>query len=128
MEDMQEIAWNAGLPQGSETQEHNLLDLLKAWQLPEQFCRGVSERWRCKVAQLATGDDDLCRHVLREDPVFLSPSYARRAFEQVGSDALDYLIDDPERNEFPRQKIAFVAGAANVPRTTAPEVRRTGAG
>ncbi len=89
---------------------HILQDLFRKWEMPDQFVAGVSQRWKCQVVPLARNEDEIRVHTLHGDPVLLSSDYAQKVFDQVGDDALDYLIEDPERNVFPRQKIAFVAG------------------
>ncbi len=89
---------------------HILQDLFRKWEIPGQFVEGVSKRWKCQVVPLAKNEDEIRVHTLRGYPVLLSEDYAKTVFDQVGDDALDYLIEDPERNVFPRQKIAFVAG------------------
>ncbi len=89
---------------------HVMHDLFKAWELPEQFVKGLSRRWKCQVVPLARDEDEIRLHTLHGDPVLLSNHYAKKVFDLVGDDALDYLIENPERNKFPRHKIAFVAG------------------
>ena len=89
---------------------HVMQDLFKNWELPEHFVKGVSRRWKCQVIPLARNEDEIRLHTLHGDPVLLDNRYAQKVFDQVGDDALDYLIENPERNNFPRQKIAFVAG------------------
>mmetsp|Transcript_15963 Transcript_15963/g.38851 ORF Transcript_15963/g.38851 Transcript_15963/m.38851 type:complete len:505 (+) Transcript_15963:193-1707(+) len=91
-------------------EEVGLKELLRSWQIPSEFTEGLSERWQCDVIPFAADEKELAQHVLDGTPVLASPSFAARACEQVGSDALDYLIDDPQHNTFPRPKIAFVAG------------------
>ena len=90
--------------------DYVLQDLFRKWEMPDQFVAGVSNRWKCQVVPLAQNEDEIRVQTLHGDPVLLSSEYAKKVFDQVGNDALDYLIEDPERNVFPRQKIAFVAG------------------
>lgn len=90
--------------------QHVMHDLFRSWELPEQFVNGMSRRWKCLVVPLARDEDEIRLKTLHGDPVLISSHYATKVFELVGDDALDYLIENPERNKFPRQKIAFVAG------------------
>lgn len=79
-------------------------------QVPPEFREGISARWRCEIVPTATNEEEIRQHVLDGTPVLVPADYGRRACEQVGDDALEYLTGDPERNHFPRPKIAFVAG------------------
>ena len=78
-------------------------------QVPPEFCEGISARWRCELVPTATTEEEIRQHVLDGTPVLVPAEYGKRACEQVGDDALEYLTGDPERNEFPRPKIAYVA-------------------
>lgn len=79
-------------------------------QVPPEFREGISARWRCELVPTATTEEEIRQHVLDGTPVLVPAEYGKHACEQVGDDALEYLTGDPERNEFPRPKIAFVAG------------------
>ena len=107
MSDLRRIS-SGDLPQSAH---HVLKEVFEKWELPEQFVSGLSSRWKCQISPFARTEEEIRFHALQGNPVLVDPSYAQQAFEQVGADALDYLIGDPQRNVFPRPKIAFVAGS-----------------
>jgi len=89
---------------------HVLADLFREWQIPPEFYEGMSERWRCRIVPAAATEEEVRQHVLDGTPVLVPAEYGKRACDQVGDDALEYLTGDADRNSFPRPKIAFVAG------------------
>jgi hypothetical protein len=132
---------------------HVLADLFREWQIPPEFCSGISERWRCRIVPAAAteevrvddapthrarvqhvrcwgaggggaracndrvialqlnhgicahactrtqpraclctpGRQEVRQHVLDGTPVLVPTEYGKRACDQVGDDALDYL-------------------------------------
>jgi hypothetical protein len=89
---------------------HVLADLFREWQIPPEFYEGISERWRCRIVPAAATEEEVRQHVLDGTPVLVPAEYGKRACDQVGDDALEYLTGDADRNSFPKPKIAFVAG------------------
>ena len=87
-----------------------LADLLRAWQIAPEFHAGISPRWRCELVPAVDSEEEIQQHVLDGTPVLVPHECGRAACAQVGDDALGFLTDDPARNQFPRPKIAFVAG------------------
>ena len=60
-------------------------------QIAPEFYEGISTRWRCEIVPTATSEEEIRQHVLDGTPVLVPPEFGRRACEQVGDDALDYL-------------------------------------
>ena len=38
-------------------EQYGLAELLRQWQIPAEFCEGISERWRCEIVPAAINEE-----------------------------------------------------------------------
>ncbi|QDZ22209.1 hypothetical protein HOP50_07g47490 [Chloropicon primus] len=103
------------MAEGDEPPSSRVLrEVLEEWGVPTRLTEGMSTRWRCKVAPLASTESQVFEYVLKGVPVLLAdPKYASAPFQVIQGDegkgcALEYYCDSSF--DFCRPKIAFLGG------------------
>lgn len=96
-------------PAAQPGEEFCLRDVLRRWQLPEEYHACMAPEWRCELAAYGDTEAAQARACLAAEPLFVHEECGARVHSATGPCALTY-VQRPEWNVFAKPRIAMTSG------------------